>query len=104
NTQIPHALFKNTMSEISKDIDTPDFNKPDSVVEVNIAKGSNPAAIASSGQSSVKELFVKGTEPDSSTIVKEESYQSVQNLSANYNVNENQFNISWYNDDSDSTF
>src|SRR5690625_5872519 len=25
NTQIPHALFKNTMSEISKYIDTPDF-------------------------------------------------------------------------------
>lgn len=104
NTQIPHALFKNTMSEISKDIDTPDFSKPDSVVEVNVAKGSNPAAIASSGQSSIKELFVKGTEPDSSTIVKEESYPSVKNLSANYNEDENQIDISWSHEDSEATF
>src|SRR5699024_12181247 len=98
------ALPIYTMSEISKDIDTPDFNNPDSVIEVNIAKESNPAAIASSGQSSVKELFVKGTEPDSSTIVKEESYPSVQNLSANYNESEDQIDISWSHKDSDATF
>src|SRR5699024_11651400 len=73
NTQIPHALFKNTMSEISKDIDTPDFNKPDSVVEVNIAKGSNTAAIASSEKSSVKELFVIVLVTDSCTIIIKET-------------------------------
>src|SRR5699024_11167001 len=45
DTQIPHALFKNTMTEISKDIETADFVKPESVVEVEIEKGSNPPAL-----------------------------------------------------------
>src|SRR5699024_10774227 len=34
DTKIPHALYKNTMTELSKDIETPDFTQPDSVVEV----------------------------------------------------------------------
>src|SRR5699024_48760 len=31
NTKIPHALFKNTMTELSKNKETKDFVKPDSV-------------------------------------------------------------------------
>ena len=45
--RIPQALFKNTMAEISKDIETQDFVKPNSVVELKIEKGSNPPALPS---------------------------------------------------------
>src|SRR5690625_6339174 len=76
------------MREISKDVETADFEKPDSVVEVDIVKGSNPPAIPSGNTSSdniVTELFVKGTEP---TNVSEEvdELDSVSNLSATYNA------------------
>src|SRR5699024_6886846 len=66
DTQVPHRLFTNTMIEISKDIDTPDFKKPDSVVEVQIEKGSNPPKLPSENtpkENIITELFVKGTEP-----------------------------------------
>ena len=56
------------MTEISKDIETPDFVKPDSVVEVAVEKGSNPPALPSDHtpkENIVTELFVKGTEPTS---------------------------------------
>src|SRR5699024_10476194 len=46
NEKIPHALFKNTMSYIS-DSGTSDFTKPDSVVESEVEKGSNPATLPS---------------------------------------------------------
>ena len=106
-TQIPHALFTNTMREISKDVETADFEKPDSVVEVDIVKGSNPPAIPSGNTSSdniVTELFVKGTEP---TNVSEEvdELDSVSNLSATYNEDDESIDASWsYDDEADVSF
>src|SRR5690625_2702141 len=106
-TQIPHALFTNTMREISKDVETADFEKPDSVVEVDIVKGSNPPAIPSGNTSSdniVTELFVKGTEP---TNVSEEvdELDSVSNLSATYNEDNESIDASWsYDDEADVSF
>lgn len=97
NTQIPHALFKNTMTEISKDIETPDFVKPDSVVEVAVEKGSNPPALPSDHtpkENIVTELFVKGTEP---TSVSEtfDKLDPVTDLSANYNESRQAIEVSW---------
>src|SRR5699024_800455 len=86
DTKIPHALFKNTMSEISKDVDTPDWTKPDSVVEVSVEKGSNPPALPSEytpDSEIITELFVKGTEP-SSTSEKFDKVDPVENLTASY--------------------
>src|SRR5699024_11526165 len=65
--QVPHRLFTNTMEYLSEDTDTEDFTKPDSVVEVDVQKGSNPPSLASENAPSdsiVTELFVKGTDPD----------------------------------------
>src|SRR5699024_5959567 len=107
STQIPHALFTNTMREISKDVETADFEKPDSVVEVDIVKGSNPPAIPSGNTSSdniVTELFVKGTEP---TNVSEDvdKLDSVSNLSASYNEDDESIDASWsYDDEADVSF
>src|SRR5699024_681218 len=102
NTQIPHALFTNTMTEISKDIETPDFTKPSSVVEVAVESGSNPPALASEYTPSdkiVTELFVKGTEP-SSVSTKFDKLDPVSNLAANYDESSNRINMNGdYGDD-----
>src|SRR5699024_6081055 len=107
NTQIPHALFKHTMTEISKGIETPDFKKPDSVVELKIEKGSNPAMLASEhtpSANTVTELFVKGHEP-SKVSEKFEELDSVSNLSATYNESSNSIDVSWeYEDTEDISF
>lgn len=109
NTQISRLLFKHTMTELSKDIETKDFVKPDSVVEVGIEKGSNPPVLPSSNTPSnniVKELFVKGTEP---TAVSDtfEGLDGVSNLAAQYVEDENAIKVDWdYPDleDSEITF
>lgn len=102
-TQIPRLLFKELMTEISKDLDTKDFERPSSVVEVDIEKGSNPAALPSAHTPSgniVKELFVKGTEPES---VSEEFDQldPVKDLSASYDEDADEIAVSWGYDDDD---
>lgn len=107
DTQIPHALFKNTMTEISKDIETSDFVKPDSVVEVAVEKGSNPPALPSSytpKENIVTELFVKGTEP-SSVSEKFDELDPVSGLTAKYNEGNNSIDVSWkYDADADVSF
>lgn len=103
-TQIPLFIFKNLMANLSKDIETPNFKKPNSVMEVDIVKGSNPPEAASQGMSSVKELFVKGTEPKTSTVAKEKSYSSVNNLSATYDEAKNTINVNWTHNDSNARF
>lgn len=107
NTQIPHALFKHTMTEISKDIETPDFKKPDSVVEVAIEKGSNPAKLPSKytpKENIITELFVKGYEP-SSTSKKYDKLDPVDQLSATYDEDSNSILVKWdYQKNHDVTF
>lgn len=107
DTQIPHALFTNTMRELSKDIETKDFTKPDSVVEVAIEKGSNPAKLAgplTSKDNTVKELFVKGTEP-TSVSDKSDELPSVSGLTASYNEESESIEASWsYDEDIDVSF
>ena len=108
DTQIPHALFKNTMEELSKDIETKDFVKPDSVVEANVVKGSNPPVLAgSSGGGAVTELFVKGTEPSKSAQEQEEEnkLEPVSNLEASYNEDDDAIDVTWdYDSDEDVSF
>ena len=107
DTQVPHALFRNTMSEISKDIESPDFTKPNSVVEVQIEKGSNPPALPSEftpKENIVTELFVKGTEPKS-VSEKFDELSPVSNLSATYNEPANSIDVSWgYDEEADVSF
>ncbi|MBD1222578.1 transglycosylase domain-containing protein [Virgibacillus halodenitrificans] len=97
NTKIPHALFKNTMTEISKDKETADFEKPNSVVEVAVEKGSQPARLPSDFTPSsqiVKELFVKGTEPKK-TSEKYDELDPVSDLKASYDKESNTIDVKW---------
>lgn len=107
HTRVPHALFKNTMEEISRDMDTPDFVQPDSVVEVQVEKGSNPAALPSDytpASEIVTELFVRGTEP-SSTSERFDELEPVSGLSAEYNEDANTIEVQWdYDGDADVSF
>ena len=105
NTRIPQELFKNTMAEISKDIETPDFEKPNSVVEVKIEKGSNPPALPSEftpEENITTELFVRGTEP-STVSEKFDELNPVTNLSASYNESTQAIDVSWeYNNETEA--
>src|SRR5690625_2003809 len=107
STQLPHALFKNTMEEISEGIETPDFTRPDSVVEAEVERGSNPAALPSDHTPSseiVTELFVQGTEP-SSTSERFDELDPVSGLSASYDEDSNAIEVQWeYGGDEDVTF
>ncbi|GAB3066226.1 PBP1A family penicillin-binding protein [Virgibacillus ainsalahensis] len=107
DTSISRQLYKNAMNEISAGIDTPDFEKPDSVVEVEVEKGSNPAALPSQYTPSseiVTELFVRGSEP-TSTSEKFDQLDPVDSLSAEYNEDSNSVNVEWnYDSDADVSF
>ncbi|WP_099158328.1 PBP1A family penicillin-binding protein [Virgibacillus ndiopensis] len=103
----PQLLFKNTMTEISKDIETADFKKPSSVVEVAVEKGSNPAKLPSDYTPESKiitELFVKGTEP-TKTSEKYDKLDPVSKLKAKYDKDANSVNVEWeYDKDADVSF
>ncbi|MFC2948337.1 PBP1A family penicillin-binding protein [Virgibacillus sediminis] len=97
DTSLSRQLFKLTMEELSKDIDTPDFEQPDSVVEVAVEKGSNPAKLPSPYTPSsqiVTELFIRGTEP-SNTSQKFDQLDPVSSLNATYNEESNSIDVSW---------
>ncbi|MFB4169187.1 PBP1A family penicillin-binding protein [Virgibacillus sp. JSM 102003] len=107
NTKIPHALFKNTMAELSKDKDTPDFTKPDSVVEVAVEEGSRPAKLPSDftpDSEIVTELFVKGNEP-TKTSEKYDQLDPVKGLEATFDKESSTIQAEWkYNSDEDVSF
>ncbi|WP_018933744.1 penicillin-binding protein 1A [Gracilibacillus lacisalsi] len=106
NTKIAHDLFRETMSFISQDVETEDFVKPDSVVEVQVEKGSNPAKRPSEytpDSEIVTELFVKGTEPDA-VSEKFDELEPVTNLSASYDEESESITAKWDHEEDDVEF
>ncbi len=96
-TKIARDLFRNTMTEISKDVETPDFKMPSSVVKVGVEKGSNPPSLPSNQTPSsqiVTELFVKGTEPKKESV-KYEQLDPVSGLKATYNEDKQSIHVEW---------
>src|SRR5699024_2436202 len=97
DSHISINLYKHMMEKISEGVETPDFERPSSVVEVGVEKGTNPPALPSDFTPSdriVKELFVKGTEP---TKVSEsfDQLDPVSNLNASYDEEANKIDLSW---------
>ncbi|RCW64945.1 transglycosylase domain-containing protein [Saliterribacillus persicus] len=107
DTKVSQRIFKETMTKISEGIETADFTQPDSVVELEVEKGSNPAKRPSEYTPSsqiVTELFVKGNEPDD-TSEKFDKLEPVQNLEASYVEDEELIAIQWnYEEDEDVAF
>ncbi len=88
-------LFKKIMSQVSEGIDTADFKKPDSVVEVGVEKSTGllPSDYTPKDQI-VYELFVKGSKPEK-TSDKYKQPDGVKGLSAQYNADSNNIALSW---------
>ncbi|MDZ5711977.1 PBP1A family penicillin-binding protein [Jeotgalibacillus haloalkalitolerans] len=110
---VSQYIFRDIMRGVHEGIETPDFEKPDSVVELEIEKGTSPVQLASEytpdDQKSV-ELFIRGTEP---TSVSEEyvvpDLEAPSNLSAEYNDEDGTIQLTWdhnqdENDDRDVEF
>lgn len=97
--RLPQNLFKNIMSELSANIDTPRFDRPNSVVEATIEVGTSPLKLASKftpDDLRQTELFVRGTEP---TAVSDE-YQDIEldapsNLQATVDETGQTIQLSW---------
>ncbi|MGF9977944.1 PBP1A family penicillin-binding protein [Viridibacillus arvi] len=96
---LPQRLFKTVMSQISANTTTPNFKKPNSVVEAKIVKGSKPLQLASSSTPADRtstELFVKGTLPTRTAPVEEvEKLDAPTDLKATFDGEANAINLTW---------
>ncbi|NTU25358.1 PBP1A family penicillin-binding protein [Bacillus tequilensis] len=105
-------VAKRIFAQLIADVDdgSGSFEKPDSVVEATVEKGSNPAKLAGPNTPSDKKLteyFVKGTAPSavSKTYEKEEKEdtQKLSGLSVKYDKDKQSLTLSW-NYDGDASF
>lgn len=101
---IPRDLFKGVMKDISANIETPRFQKPSSVEEVEVVYLSNPLMKASPAiPASMKrtELFVKGSVPQE--VAKPEVVLNApSNLSATFNEENESITLTWEHESPDS--
>src|SRR5699024_4957973 len=103
NTKIPHQLFKQTMQRLAENKQPEAFQKPDSVVELEVENGSRPAALPSDNTPSDKlitELFVKGNEPTDQSD-EYEDLEAVSGLKAEFNDDDESIDIKWEYDKED---
>lgn len=103
--QVAKRLFAQLIADV--DDGSGSFEKPDSVVEATVEKGSNPAKLAGPNTPSDKKLteyFVKGTAPStvSKTYEKEETDKPT-GLSVKYDKDNQSLTLSWKYD-GDATF
>ncbi|MCC2525862.1 PBP1A family penicillin-binding protein [Bacillus halotolerans] len=109
--QVAKRLFAKLIAQV--DDGSGSFEKPDSVVEATVEKGSNPAKLAGPNTPSdkkVTEYFVKGTSPStvSKTYEKEEKEEKeetakLSGLSVKYDKDNQSLTLSWKYD-GDATF
>ncbi|MEW5067768.1 peptidase [Bacillus subtilis] len=106
--QIAKRIFAQLIADV--DDGSGSFEKPDSVVEATVEKGSNPAKLAGPNTPSDKKLteyFVKGTAPStvSKTYEKEEKEETAKlsGLNVKYDKDNQSLTLSW-NYDGDATF
>ena len=100
--RLPQYLFKDIMSELSKDIETPRFKKPSSVVEVTVEVGTSPLKLASEytpKELRQTELFVRGTEPtETSNEYEAPTVSAPYNVEASIDLSGQSLRISWSHD------
>ncbi|GAE43522.1 multimodular transpeptidase-transglycosylase [Mesobacillus boroniphilus JCM 21738] len=95
--KISQTLFKNLMTYVSKDVDTPDFTVPKSVERVKIEKGTMPAKLASDYTPKDEILYewaVTGNVPKE-TSKKFEKLETPSKLEAKYDETKNEIILSW---------
>ncbi|CAM4057584.1 PBP1A family penicillin-binding protein [Mesobacillus thioparans] len=95
--KISQMLFKDLMTYVSKDVDTPDFTVPKSVERVKIEKGTMPAKLASEYTPKDQILYewaVKGNVPKE-TSKKFEKLEAPSKLKAAYDEVKNEIILTW---------
>lgn len=104
---LPQQMFRETMLPISEGIETPDFPKPNSVVEVVVERGTNPPELASEytpQDQKLRELFVRGTEP-TKVSEKYDQLDPVTGLAATFDEETNTISVEWdYDTERDVSF
>ncbi|MFJ7847619.1 PBP1A family penicillin-binding protein [Peribacillus sp. NPDC097224] len=103
--RIPKYIFKNLMEHMAQSKTTKDFEQPSSVAKVGVIKGSNPVVKANQYTPSDKisyEYYVKGHEPTQVTT----EYEKIDtpSVSASYNQESNEIQLSWSHSDGDPQF
>ena len=107
---MPKVLFREVMSEISSVQKTASFKQPKSVEEATIVVGSQPLQLASNSTPyNLKrdELFVRGTLPESTFVPEKPEKDEVEleapsDLSADYNADNQEIQLSWNHNEPDS--
>ncbi|MEH7108579.1 PBP1A family penicillin-binding protein [Bacillus sp. JJ1764] len=97
NQRIAQLIFKNLMTYVSRDVTTPDFTMPSSVVKVKIERGTMPPVLASSytpDSMVTTEYAVKGHIPKT-VSEKYKNIDSPTNANAKYDETNQQINLTW---------
>lgn len=93
--RLPRHIYREAMSRLVENLEQRDWQRPDSVVEVAVEDGSNPAKLAAPGSSNTtSELFVRGTQP-TTTAEPEYTLSAPTGLSARYLAEEDEVKVSW---------
>ena len=93
--KLARLIYQSSMSRLVSNLETRDWQRPNSVVEESIENGSNPPLLAPRGSSnSVTELFVRGTEPNK-TAEPDYVLSAPTGLSAQYIAEEDEVQVSW---------
>ncbi|GEN45123.1 transglycosylase domain-containing protein [Alkalibacillus haloalkaliphilus] len=90
-------LFQSMMEQLSNGVETSDFSRPDSVVEVDIERGSRPAMLPSEftpDDQIITELFVRGNEP-SDTSDEYDMVEPAESLNLNFDEEEQIIEATW---------
>lgn len=93
---IAKEIFRLTMSHVSQNVDTPDFEKPDSVVEIVLDRNTGrPAHAGTPPSERTVELFVKGTGPEAIPTEEETALHQITGLQASYDEAADAIYVSW---------
>lgn len=100
--RLARYIYRAAMSQLVTDFETRDWERPNSVEQLSVVRGSSPAIIAPAGSANtVRELFVKGsserpTQTAQPTVEPEEpKISEPSGLTANYSAETDSVRISW---------
>ncbi|MCC5889250.1 MAG: transglycosylase domain-containing protein [Alkalibacterium sp.] len=96
--QIPRHIYREIMSYVSEGLDNSDWTRPDSVTEVAVEDGSDPAQLPGPNTPDsdiVTELFVTGTEPTEVSTSFGEELDAPTGLSAEYDEDADELTVTW---------
>lgn len=97
-TRLARRIYKEAMTELTSGLERRDWQRPESVVQLQIENGTDPAELAPSGSSNaVSELFVRGNTP---TVTAEPEVPEIEltaptGLSARYVATSDNVSINW---------